>query len=108
MVLDVPPLCFAPLKTVRLRDLHNGSPEEKAMLLAAAKEDGIFYLDFSEDLGEHKLGDLIQDIYHLSQSLFDLELEEKMQYDVDKIGDLKLNGYVSTFFSLLGRILILS
>jgi isopenicillin N synthase-like dioxygenase len=98
MKSDVPPSLFAPLKTIRLQDLRRGSTEEKNKIFAAAKEDGIFYLDFTEDLGEYKLGDLVENIYSFSHSLFDLDLAEKMQYDVDKISELKLNGHVSDFY----------
>ena len=98
MKSDVPSTLFASLKTIRLQDLRRGSTEEKKKIFAAAKDDGIFYLDFTEDLGEHQLGNLVEDIYSLSHSLFDLDLEEKMQYDVDKIGELKLNGCVLDFY----------
>ncbi|KKK15687.1 hypothetical protein ARAM_006617 [Aspergillus rambellii] len=93
MKLDVPPSLFAPLKTIRLQGLRDGSLEEKRKLVAAAQEDGIFYLDFNDDLGELKVSDLIEGIYNFSKSLFALDLEEKMKYDVDKVGELKLNGY---------------
>lgn len=92
MTIEKPSLRYAPLKTIRLGALQRGDSEEKDKLFAAAKEDGIFYLDISEDEGEYKLVNLIWEIYGLSRSLFNLELEEKMQYDVDKIGSLKLNG----------------
>src|SRR5213592_1357697 len=88
-------LPLANLKTIHLEDLRRGSVGEKEKLFAAAQDDGIFYLDFTEDLGEHQISDLIQNIYSLSQSLFDLDLDEKMQYDVDQISKLKLNGCVS-------------
>ncbi|OJJ07160.1 hypothetical protein ASPVEDRAFT_33399 [Aspergillus versicolor CBS 583.65] len=93
MVPDVPSSLIAPLKTISLQELRRGSPLEKSKLLAAAKDDGIFYLDFTHDHAEFRLADLMKGIYGLSQSLFDLNLEEKMQYDVDRVGKLKLNGY---------------
>ncbi|KAJ5985073.1 hypothetical protein N7499_008674 [Penicillium canescens] len=86
-------LPLANLKTIHLEDLRRGSIGEKEKIFAAAQDDGIFYLDFTEDHGEHRISDLIQNIYSLSQSLFDLDLDEKMQYDVDQISKLKLNGY---------------
>jgi isopenicillin N synthase-like dioxygenase len=88
-------LPLATLKTIYLQELRRGSTGEKEKLFAAAQDNGIFYLDFTEDLGEHRISDLIQNIYSLSQSLFDLDLDEKMQYDVDQISKLKLNGCVS-------------
>lgn len=94
MKLDVAPSLIAPIKTIRLHDLCRGSIEEKEKLYAAAAEDGIFYLDFSEDQNEFGLTNLTEGIYSLSRSLFDLDLEEKLRYDVDKIGELKLNGSV--------------
>lgn len=98
MKLDVPPSLFAPLKTIRLQDLRRGSAEEKNKIFAAAKEDGIFYLDYTDDQGDYKLGELVEQIYSFSHSLFDIDLAEKMQYDVDKIGELKLNGQVLNLY----------
>jgi hypothetical protein len=92
MAIEQPSLHYAPLKTVNLGALQRGDSEEKNKLFAAAKEDGIFYLSISEDEGEYQLADLVEEIYGLSKSLFKLDLEEKMQYDVDKVGSLKLNG----------------
>ena len=85
---------FGSLKTISLRDLRRCSAEESDKLFAAAKDDGIFYLDLTEDVGKNRLADLVGGIYGLSRSLFDLDIDEKMQYDVDQIGELKLNGYV--------------
>lgn len=106
MKLDVAPSLFASLKTIHLHDLCRGSPEEKEKLYAAATEDGIFYLDFSEDQNEFDLANLTDDIYSLSRSLFNIGLEEKLRYDVDKIGELKLNGSVSLSVHYLSLLLM--
>ena len=92
MKADIPSCLFAPLKTIRLQDLRRASTEERNKIFQAARDDGIFYLDCMNDLGENHLGNIVEEIYNFSHSLFNLELEEKMQYDVDKIGELKLNG----------------
>jgi isopenicillin N synthase-like dioxygenase len=66
---------------------------EKDKLFTVAKEDGVFYLDLTEDQFEYPMTALSDRLYDLSRSLFSLELEDKLQYDIDKIDSLKLNGY---------------
>ncbi|KAF7169968.1 hypothetical protein CNMCM5623_002492 [Aspergillus felis] len=78
----------APLRVINFRNLLH----KVEKLALAAKEDGIFYIDFTGHASSPFSG-LVDEIYSLSRSLFDLSIEEKMRYDVDKMGMLKLNGY---------------
>lgn len=92
MVSDTPKILSAPLRAINLGNLLDGVDEEVEQLVLAAREDGIFYLDFAGHASSLFPG-LVDEIHSLSRSLFDLGLEEKLRYDVDKIGMFKLNGY---------------
>lgn len=83
----------AQLLTVDIGRLVEGEKQEAAKLFKAAKEDGIFYLDFQARRYVDMM-DLVEGIFALSKGLFDLSEEDKMHYDVDKLGPLKLNGYL--------------
>lgn len=85
----------AQLLTIDIGRLVEGDKQEAAKLLKAAKEDGIFYLEF-QDRRFVDMIDLVDEIFALSKELFNLSEEDKMQYDVDKLGPLKLNGYLIT------------
>ena len=82
-------LSVAQLLTIDVYRLQQGEEEEAAKLLKASKEDGAFYLDFSDQRG---MMAMVSQIFALSKDVFDLSLEEKMEYDVDLRGALKLNG----------------
>ena len=84
-------LSVAQLLTIDVYRLQQGDEEEAAKLFKASKEDGAFYLDFS-DQRRMKMMEMVGQIFALSKDLFDLSLEEKMEYDVDLRGALKLNG----------------
>jgi len=79
----------AQLKTISLEALKGRSADEIAKLLAAAKEDGVFYLELDNDV--HLKG-VTNDISQLSRSLFDMDEADKLKFDVDKLGPYKLNG----------------
>ena len=79
------------LLTIDVYRLQQGDEEEAAKLFKVSKEDGAFYLDFSDQRGM-KMMEMVGQIFALSKDLFDLSLEEKMEYDVDLRGALKLNG----------------
>ena len=81
----------AQLSTINIARLQEQNAEEAAKLFRAAKEDGVFYTDL-KDWGFVEMTDRVDDIFALSKALFDLDEREKMQYDVDKVGRLKLNG----------------
>lgn len=82
--------------------LHSGDEEEADRLLEACIRDGVFYLNLRQQDDERIESPLIRyadHIFDASKSLFDLPLEKKMKYDIDRNGDLKLNGQVLTFTS---------
>ncbi len=85
-------LCpVAQLSTIKLAGLQQGDGEEAEKLFRSAREDGFFYLNFQDSAFEGMIN-LAEDIFTISKDLFNLENEEKMEYDVDKLGNLKLNG----------------
>jgi isopenicillin N synthase-like dioxygenase len=96
--IDISPSQVAQLKTINFKTLQNNSSEEFTKLLSAAKQDGVFYLDLTDNGEEAHIYDSVDDIYRLSQSIFDMSDEEKLRFDVDKLGQFKLNGFVITAF----------
>ena len=81
----------AELHTIDAGRLHEGDTTEAAKLFKAAKEDGIFYLNLQD---RHFVGiiDTVDEVFALSNALFSLNEEEKIGFDIDKLGYLKLNG----------------
>ncbi|KAI9805949.1 MAG: hypothetical protein M1825_000563 [Sarcosagium campestre] len=82
----------ASLATISLERLRAGDQNEAKKLFEACKNSGFFYLDLqtSNDNGILKT---INDMFALDKDLYDLDDEEKIKYDVDKLSKLKLNGY---------------
>jgi isopenicillin N synthase-like dioxygenase len=83
----------AELRTIDYEELRNGSINEAAKLFEAAKDDGVFYINLTGD-NTAELAEHVENIYELSRALFGLNSKVKMQFDVDKLGSLKLNGSV--------------
>ncbi|MCJ1286662.1 hypothetical protein MMC26_006008 [Xylographa opegraphella] len=83
---------IAHMPIIDIGRLNDGDEEEAAKLFEAAKEDGIFYLNL-QDRRFVGIIDTVDEVFDLATELFDLSDEEKMQYDVDKLSTLKLNGY---------------
>ncbi|KFY31661.1 hypothetical protein V494_07928, partial [Pseudogymnoascus sp. VKM F-4513 (FW-928)] len=81
------------LVTINLQSLLDHSPTETYKLFTAAKDHGFFYLDFSTIADSARVRGLIDGIYAFQEQLFALGQEELLEYDVDKIGFMKLNGY---------------
>lgn len=86
-----PDLPVAELETISLKRLYAGDLVESAKLFNACKKDGIFYLDLQHPDYDDFLR-TADKIYALAGELFDLDLAEKLEYDVDKLGRMKLNG----------------
>ncbi|RAL11741.1 Clavaminate synthase-like protein [Aspergillus homomorphus CBS 101889] len=84
-------LPVAKLQTIDLGKLQAGDEKEALRLLDASREDGVFYLNL--DSARAEVLPVLESIYKLSEQLFDLPLEEKSVYDVDKLGTMKCNGY---------------
>ncbi|KAJ5850561.1 hypothetical protein N7455_010417 [Penicillium solitum] len=60
-------------------------------LLNACKTDGFFYLNIQSI--DDNLLQVVDAMFQLDRELYDVPDEEKMAYDVDKLSELKLNGY---------------
>ena len=82
---------IALLLTINIERLYQGDKEEAARLFQAAQEDGVFYLDL-QDWCCTEFIDTADEVFAFSKKLFSLSEEEKMKYDVDELGKLKLNG----------------
>lgn len=89
-------LPVANLQTIDLGLLQEGHNGEIRRLLEACRESGIFYLNFQ--CIEEKMSAIIDALYDLTRSLYDMPYEEKMLYDVDKLCKMKCNGYVTDWF----------
>ena len=85
---------IAELQTIDIGRLYREDKEEDANLFQASRDAGIFYLDL-----RHQpfldMKDLVEDVFALSKDLFSLSEEEKAKYDIDTLGFLKMNGYIS-------------
>ena len=90
--MEISPI--AHLQTILCDPLSNGDKHEAAKLLKAASLDGFFYLDL-QGSAFAALIDVTEDVFALSKALFGLSEEEKLRYDIDELGRLKLNGYYS-------------
>lgn len=81
------------LQTVKLRELREGSIAEYDKFIEDAKNHGFFYLNLSgKEHIEFQKG--VEDIFDMSREIFDLKADHKMLFDVDNLGDKKLNGQV--------------
>ena len=81
----------AQLLTIDVSRLREGDETEAAKLFKASKEDGAYYLGFS-DQKCMKMMETVENVFALSKELFQLNEEKKMKYNIDMLGGLKLNG----------------
>ncbi|KAJ5175403.1 oxidoreductase [Penicillium canariense] len=81
----------AQLETVNITELRKFSRGASQKVAQAAKEQGIFYLDLTDD--NLSSNGNIEGVAALSEEIFQLPFTEKMQFDVDKLGEWKINGY---------------
>lgn len=82
----------AELQIISAKGLIEGSKIDSDKLWQAGTKDGFFYLDLTDPAFE-KLLDDVDTLFSASQKTFDMDLESKMRFDVDKLSPLKLNGY---------------
>ncbi|KAL8638355.1 MAG: hypothetical protein Q9228_004490 [Teloschistes exilis] len=82
----------AHLLTIDSARLKNEDQEEAAKLFQATKEDGVFYLSLQESSFAEVLSD-VDVLLTFAKNFFISSEEEKLQYDIDELGELKLNGY---------------
>ena len=81
----------AELQTVNFDLLAANDPIEADKLFRACKADGFFYLDLRR-AGDRKVLDLADGAFDLAKALYALDEVEKLSYDVDKLGTMRLNG----------------
>ena len=86
-------LPVADIHTVDFYGLINDDQLESEKLLNASKEDGFFYLSFNAVEHDGTM-ELIEKMYQLNKDLFSLPLGSKMEFDVDKLSKMKMNGQV--------------
>jgi hypothetical protein len=82
----------AGLRTISLYQLQAGSASERNLLLETCMSDGFFYLDLTHP-NFSSLLDVVNATFNCSKELFNYSPEIKGLFDVDKISDLKVNGY---------------
>lgn len=82
------------LRIISCSELQNEVPRALRELLHAATEDGVFYLKLDDDGDKRKWSRSIEGVDRLSHDVFDLSTEEKLLFDIDSMGGLKLNGFV--------------
>lgn len=80
------------LRTLSLDKLQSGSASEQSVLLQACMEDGFFLLDFTQS-GLSGVLDDVESVLKLAEDLFNYPLDVKTLFDVDKVSELKVNGY---------------
>ena len=83
----------AELQMVNYKRLAANDINEAEKLFRACQTDGFFYLDLYDPDDQIVLNS-VDDVYALARSLFTLDDAEKLIYDVDKLGEMKLNGYI--------------
>jgi non-haem dioxygenase in morphine synthesis N-terminal len=84
-------LPIASLEMVDLEGLRAGDLRESKKLFDACLSSGFFYLDLRNVKEGHVAG-TIEGMLALDKELYDLDDDEKMAYDIDKLSPLKLNG----------------
>lgn len=82
----------AGLRTISLYQLQCGSTSERNLLLETCMNDGFFYLDLTHPNFASLLA-FVDATFNCSKELFNYPSEIKSLFDVDKISDLKVNGY---------------
>jgi len=87
------------LKTVSFSSLLNGNESAVSELLRAAVQDGFFYLDLRHAVTQPLL-DVVENLYKLNETLFSLDEQSLMKYDLDVIGPSKIDGLVQLIDSL--------
>ncbi|KAK6540436.1 hypothetical protein TWF694_009231 [Orbilia ellipsospora] len=90
--INLPSEKLADLRTISLHKLQAGSISEQDLLLQACIEDGFFCLDLTHPRFSPLLSD-VDAVFKLSKDLFNYPTDIKTLFDVDKVSDLKTNGY---------------
>lgn len=87
------PIPLARIKEISLQRLEMSDEIETQKLLIACMEDGVFYLNLRDHTNQDRsLLSLSKEMFSVSQELFELPLDEKMNYDIDQNGIMRVNG----------------
>ncbi|RDW91656.1 hypothetical protein BP5796_02821 [Coleophoma crateriformis] len=100
--VSVPSEKLAELGTISLYKLQAGSVSEQNLLLKTCMEDGFFFLDLTHPSYASLLNN-IDGAFKLSGDLFNYPPEIKTLFDVDKVSDLKINGYKPKGRNIVGN-----
>ncbi|KAI0020137.1 Clavaminate synthase-like protein [Xylariomycetidae sp. FL0641] len=87
------------LPTISLTRLNAGEEDEIQRLLLSCKTAGAFLLDLSAHESDGADGSIFtqaEKVSHLAQDFFELGLEHKLAYEMDKWGDMQIGGYKAT------------
>jgi hypothetical protein len=90
--MNLPSEKLADLRTISLHELQAGSVSEQNLLLQTCINDGFFCLDLTHPSFSSLLGD-VDAVFKLSRDVFNYPPEIKTLFDVDRVSDLKINGY---------------
>ncbi len=82
---------YAKLRTISYSRLLAGDRPMIAELLAACSRDGFFYLDLLGPESQAML-EQIERLFVLAKEIHDLPTVEKLDYEMDKFGPLKIGG----------------
>ncbi|KAK9423240.1 putative Fe2OG dioxygenase domain-containing protein [Seiridium unicorne] len=83
----------ASLTTISVSKLLEGDEASAAQLLKACTEVGFFYLDLRSPKTDDTLRD-VEQLFKTADDLFNLDVDEKRQYNTDKYNDSKVHGLV--------------
>ena len=90
--MNLPSEKLADLRTISLHKLQAASFSEQNLLLQACIEDGFFCLDLTHASFSSLLSD-VDAVLELSRDVFGYPPEIKTLFDVDRVSELKTNGY---------------
>lgn len=90
--MDLPSDNLASLRTISLHELEAGSTLAHQLLLQTCIEHGFFYLDLTHP-DFSSLLNCVESVFKLSEDLFNYADDIKNLFDVDKVSNLKVNGY---------------
>ncbi|KAH7377316.1 putative oxidoreductase [Pyrenochaeta sp. MPI-SDFR-AT-0127] len=90
--MELPGNKLAVLNVICLYELQSGSALEQKRLLQTCIDDGFFYLDLTHP-NFSPLLENVNEVFDLAKDLFNHNPEVKSLFDVDKISELKVNGY---------------
>ncbi|KAJ5907792.1 hypothetical protein N7495_000474 [Penicillium taxi] len=96
---------IASLSTIKVSNLRDGSPSAANKVVRAAEQAGVFYLDFT-DSKELPFTGIIRDVQTFSREIFQLGLDQKMEFDVDRLATLKTNGYTRSSRPLIHKLMV--